>query len=199
MAENSKSLIDLKKESEELNNSIHALLDEAVSYKNATGSLLHVTETLHAASTNMFDLSNKATTVISTLEDLNPDEIHEIRSDMQHLVDRNKSIMDRLEAIEKKQKDNCEIISEALEMQEKETNEIRTDIQHLIDHNKSIMDRLEAIEKKQKIDSETISEALKKQKEETLESIETKGKKIVVFGVVSFILLIVILVKVIIL
>lgn len=153
MAETSKSLIDLKKESEELNNSIHTLLDEAVSYKNATGSLLHVTETLHAASTNMLELSNKTATVINTLEGINPNEIHEIRSDVQNLIACNKSVMDRLETIEANQKSYCAIISETLE----------------------------------------------KQKEETAESIETNGKKIVVFGVISFILLIVILIKVIVL
>ncbi len=121
MAENSRSLMDLKKESEELNNSIHALLDEAVTYKNATGALLPVTERLHTVSTNITTLSEKANRIIETLEEIHPNEIHEIRSDIQHLVDRNEFIIDRLEAIEVNQNNSYTIISEALQRQKEET------------------------------------------------------------------------------
>lgn len=139
-------LIDLKRDAEALNESINSLMTEAVSYKNATQSLLDAAGTLNVVADQSFKLSAKATGIIDVLSemdqklildiktgsDLIMEEVATIKNNSIDLIELNESVLDQIKIIEDNQASIKQNIADMIEYSKKETIEIINKIRYLI-------------------------------------------------------------------
>lgn len=139
-------LIDLKKDAEALNQSINSLLSEAVSYKNATKSMLDVAGNLNAAADKTFKLSDKASEIIEVLSrmdqkvitdikaevDIISKEVSAVKADTISSLKVEESIVDRLKAFEKNQESTFYMFKNMIESSKSETTAVIRKMRNLL-------------------------------------------------------------------